>query len=212
MGMERINHGDTYIANKRDGTETYHANDQIFAYRLDVEMVVQIRRLGADIMHESPHDMLIFKVKKQLPKLRISTIQLPEGKDQRDKFVEELGIAIDNGVGTRIQKLHNAIKQVSTKLKLIRTTKGYRKLKFYWSAEDYDEYKRQLREAYDVKRTNPELFRTRLKSARHFWMALKQKYWSEYVDKCVADRKHFAHINLLARARIKSSEDIQLKF
>ena len=30
-------------------------------------------------------------------------------------------------------------------------------------------------------------------------MSLKQKYWTEFVSKCVKEKSHFALINMLAR-------------
>jgi len=47
MGMTKVNHHDTYVAALRNRA-TYHFNDQIFVYRLDAEMVHQIRYRDAN--------------------------------------------------------------------------------------------------------------------------------------------------------------------
>jgi hypothetical protein len=72
---------------------------------LEAEMEVQIRRLSDDIGHESPHDMLVFKIKKHLPKLKIKSVMLPETVEARKEFEERVGKLIDEGVGTKIDIL-----------------------------------------------------------------------------------------------------------
>jgi len=77
--------------------------------------------------------MLIFKIKKQLPKLRVSCYLLPESKDDKDKFNECIKRHIENNNGiddNKIDIFYKAIKEVSKEMNLIRTTKGFRKLKF----------------------------------------------------------------------------------
>ena len=75
------------MADQRGNRETWHYNDQIFVYRCDAEMVEQIDKLqeGHDVVHESNHSMLIFKIKNALPKLRVKTISLPE-PERREEF------------------------------------------------------------------------------------------------------------------------------
>ena len=49
--------------------------------------------------------MLIFRIKKQLPKLRIKSICLPTDKDTLDKLGAEIATEIDTGVGAKMDVL-----------------------------------------------------------------------------------------------------------
>jgi len=54
-------------------------------------MVDQIRRSSRDsgeIFHESPHDMLIFKIKKSLPVLKTRVFSLPKDDGQQKTFAK----------------------------------------------------------------------------------------------------------------------------
>ena len=105
-------------------------NDQIFSFRLSCEMVAQHWMLDPEISHESPHAMLIFKISKQLPRLKIKTIQFPDDKDGIKLLGEEIANEIDRGIGSRLDILYNAIKAASKTCNLIRKYKSYSKLKF----------------------------------------------------------------------------------
>lgn len=103
-------------------------------------MVTEVKRrdANAEVFHESPHSILVFKIKKRLPKLRIPMLQLPEDAATKQKFMEALKVELDKGVGDKLEVLYNSINKVSKDLKLIRTVRGYRKLKFHWSDADYN--------------------------------------------------------------------------
>ena len=138
LGMTRVNDRGTYVADTRGNRETWHYNDQIFVYGVDAEMVDQIDKLhdGHDILHESNHSILIFKIRNALPKLRIKTITLPETDEKREDFKNKISHYIASGSGSKINILYDAVAQASKDLKLIRTHKGFRKLKFYWNQDD----------------------------------------------------------------------------
>ena len=121
-------------------------------------MVAEIKRRdpAAEVQHESLHCALIFKIKKRLPKLRIPMLMLPDSKLSRNEFIEALKCEIDSSVGDKLETLYNAINKVSSDLKLIRTVRGYRKLKFYWSDEDYSTYKSMLADAYSHRGSDDE--------------------------------------------------------
>jgi hypothetical protein len=72
---------------------------------------------------------------------------LPEGDEAKTKFIDEIRTEIFKGVGPKLDILYAAVSKVSKRLKLIRTFKGFRKLKFHWKKEDYDSYKGMLNEA-----------------------------------------------------------------
>ena len=83
--------------------------------------------------------MLIFRIKKQLPKLKIRSICLPTDKEALEKLGNEISTELDTGVGPKMDVLYTAIYRASKKLNLIKTRKGFGKLKFYWSQQDYTE-------------------------------------------------------------------------
>lgn len=103
-------------------------------------MVDQIDKLhpGHEVLHESNHSMLIFKIKNAIPKLRTKMISLPE-PERREEFKAKVAEYISAGTGPKIDILYDAIKKTCSDLRLVRTNKGFRKLKFYWSQEDWDE-------------------------------------------------------------------------
>ena len=102
-------------------------------------MTAEIWKQDPDISHESPHCMLIFKVSKQIPKLRVKSIQFPDDKDALKQLGDEIAKELDQGTGSKLDILYNAIKSAFKTCNLVRTFKLYGKLKFYWTDEDYME-------------------------------------------------------------------------
>ena len=92
-------------------------------------MVAQHWPEDEEIFHESSHSMIIFKVKKELPRLKVSTVQLPTDKAGLDALGAEIAKEIDIGVGTKLDILYSAIKKASKTLNLVRTHKGYSKIR-----------------------------------------------------------------------------------
>ena len=88
------------------------------------------------ISHESPHAMLIFKLSKQLTKLSTSVVHLPSDDDTLERLGSEIAKEIDAGIGSKIDILYDAILNASHSLKLVKTHKGYGRLKFHWTDED----------------------------------------------------------------------------
>ena len=121
MGMVKVNEEDNYIADLR-GAPTTHFNNQIFVYRLDAEVVREFKKHDSEVQHESPHSLIVFRIKKTLPKLKHYSLQLPETEEMKEKLAVRVGELVREGVGTRIDVLYNAILVASRELKLVRTT------------------------------------------------------------------------------------------
>ena len=68
-------------------------------------MTAQHWKLDPEIPHESQHAMLIFKISKQLPRLKVKTIQFPDDKEGVERLGVEIANEIDRGVGTKLDIL-----------------------------------------------------------------------------------------------------------
>ena len=54
-------------------------------------MVEQIRgQQPGDMHHESPHDMLIIKIKKSLPKIITKSYSVPKSDEQIEDFISHM--------------------------------------------------------------------------------------------------------------------------
>jgi hypothetical protein len=56
-----------------------------------------------------------------------------------------------------------------------------------------------LNDAYSYRGSDYETYKRLLRLARQHWMRTKQKYWSDFVVKCVKNRSHFRLLNILQR-------------
>ena len=74
--------------------------------------------------------MLIFKIRNMLPKLRLKSLSLPDSEEDRTKFKELIKPLLENSEGFKLDSLYQAIDQVSSEMRLYRTHKGFRKMKF----------------------------------------------------------------------------------
>ena len=70
-------------------------------------MVKEIKRrdTSADVFHESPHSVLIFKIKKRLPRLRVPMLMLPGNDEAKTKFTDALKVELANSVGDKLDVL-----------------------------------------------------------------------------------------------------------
>ena len=99
-------------------------------------MVAQHWRHDPDISHESPHALLIFKLSKQLTKLSRTVVHYPTDDTVLERFRNEIAKEIDIGIGPKMDIFYDAIAKASATLKLVKTHKGYGRLKVHWSDED----------------------------------------------------------------------------
>jgi len=74
-------------------------------------MVTQIRgRQAHDVHHESPHDILIFKVKKSLPKMVFKTLALPKTDEQCEQFASHFeNFTLNNSELSKIDMFYSGV-------------------------------------------------------------------------------------------------------
>jgi len=137
-------------------------------------MTAQYWRHDPVICHESPHALLLFSLSKELRPLTHTSINLPSDDDGLDNFGIENANEIDNAIGPSLDFFYSAIHNASRRLNLVQTHKGYGRLKFNWTEDDYDEYKTRLRQAHDLRGVDSEAHHRALRETRQWWMCKKQ--------------------------------------